>query len=54
MFKDNGSLNNLTFLSGTGNGILNLRKRIKKQKGTILFSISSSGFGLQTDISIPL
>ncbi len=54
MFKDNGSLKNLTFLSGRGNGIMNLRKRIKKQKGTILFSISSSGFGLQTDISIPL
>ena len=50
--EDNGIFNDMSILNNNGNGINNLKKRVKQLGGQISFSIAASGNGLNIKTSI--
>jgi ligand-binding sensor domain-containing protein/two-component sensor histidine kinase len=52
--KDDGYFTNLDKLSGKGNGIKNIKKRVKRNNGQCLFNINNNVSGLAIQIKIPI
>lgn len=51
--KDDGTLTNINDIEEKGNGIQNIRKRVKKHKGLANFAIPESGHGLEINLICP-
>jgi ligand-binding sensor domain-containing protein/two-component sensor histidine kinase len=52
--KDDGYITNLDQLSSKGNGIKNIKKRVKRNNGQCLFYINNNESGLAIKIKIPI
>ena len=52
--KDDGIVTNLDELLNKGNGIKNIKKRVKRNNGQCLFSINNNKNGLAIQIKIPV
>ena len=50
---DDGLLTDMELLEEKGNGIRNIRKRVKKHKGLTNFAISGKGHGLEITLICP-
>ncbi len=51
---DNGLLTNLSQLTMKGNGIRNIKKRVARNKGEVLFTISEEQKGLALNLKFPI
>jgi hypothetical protein len=51
---DNGLLTNLSQLTMKGNGIRNIKKRVARNKGEVLFTISDEQKGLALNLKFPI
>jgi signal transduction histidine kinase len=54
VLKDDGCITNLEQLSSKGNGIKNIKKRVKRNNGQCLFFINNNESGLAFQIKIPI
>ena len=54
VLKDNGYITNLDQLASKGNGIRNIKKRVKRNDGQCLFYINNEENGLAIKIKIPI
>ena len=54
VLKDDGCITNLEQIVSKGNGIKNIKKRVKRNNGQCLFFINNNESGLAIQIKIPV
>lgn len=52
--RDNGFLKDVSLIENKGNGVKNIRKRVERNQGQIIFSTPEGGTGLEINIEYPL